>query len=411
MTALEIICVLFAIAAVFGMVSVRWLRMPISVGTMMLTVVASGSLIAASQQAPQIHHWALDLVQRINFESIILHALLPLLLFAGAFLLDLNHLFNEKLTVSLLAVVGTLLSVFLVAGLMYVAPGISLPWMQCLIFGALISPTDPVAVLEMLRRVGVPKSIQAQLAGESLFNDGIGAVLFLAMIEVARGQSPTALHVAGFLLIKSGGAVAAGIAAAWITSHLMRRVNSYQIDILFTITLALGGYVLAELLDLSAPLEAVVAGIALRHFIRGLPPEQVDHQNVDAFWGAIDEIQNSVLYVLLGLEILAVPVDGPTFYAGLVAIFAVNVVRLPAVTALLGVARLIDRNHRSSKFVLTWGGLRGGLSIALALSVPAALGRSWMLGATYLVVVFTIIVQGGTMELLLRWRKNRMARV
>jgi CPA1 family monovalent cation:H+ antiporter len=411
MTALEIICVLFAIAAVFGMVSVRWLRMPISVGTMMLTVVASGSLIAASQQAPQIHHWALDLVQRIDFESVILHALLPLLLFAGAFLLDLNHLFKEKLTVSLLAIVGTLLSVFLVAGLMYIVPGIGLPWMQCLIFGALISPTDPVAVLEMLRRVGVPKSIQAQLAGESLFNDGIGAVLFLAMIEVARGQSPTALHVAGFLLIKSGGAVAAGIAAAWITSHLMRRVNSYQIDILFTITLALGGYVLAELLDLSAPLEAVAAGIALRHFIRGLPHEQVDHQNVDAFWGAIDEIQNSVLYVLLGLEILAVPVDGPTFYAGLAAIFAVNVVRLPAVTALLGVARLIDRNHRSSKFVLTWGGLRGGLSIALALSVPAALGRSWMLGATYVVVVFTIIVQGGTMELLLRWRKNRMARV
>ena len=411
MTGLEIICVLFAIAAVFGLISVRWLKLPITVGTMMLTVVASGSLIAASSQVPQIHHWAFDLVQRIDFESIILHGLLPLLLFAGAFLLDLNQLVNEKLTVSLLAVVGTLLAVFLVAGLMYVMPGIGLPWMQCLIFGALISPTDPVAVLEMLRRVGIPKSIQAQLAGESLFNDGIGAVLFLAMINVARGQSPTALHVGGFLLIKAGGAIAAGIGAAWITSHLMRRVNSYQIDILFTITLALGGYVLADSLSLSAPLEAVVAGIALRYFIRGLPKNQIDHQNVDAFWGAIDEIQNSVLYVLLGLEILAVPVDGPTFYAGLAAILAVNAVRLPAVTALLGVARLIERSNRSSIFVLTWGGLRGGLSIALALSVPATLGRSWMLGATYLVVVFSIIVQGGTMNLFLRWRKNKLAHV
>ena len=411
MTALEIICVLFAIAAVFGFVSVRWLRMPITIGTMLLTVVASGFLIAASQQAPQLHHWALDLVQRIDFESVILHGLLPLLLFAGAFLLDLDQLVKERVTVALLAVVGTLVSVFLVAGLMYIVPGIGIPWMQCLVFGALISPTDPVAVLEMLRRVGVPKSIQAQLAGESLFNDGVGAVLFLAMIEVARGQSPTALHVAGFLLIKAGGAIAAGIAAAWITSQLMRRVNSYQIDILFTITLALGGYVLADLLDLSAPLEAVVAGIALRHFIRGLPQEQIDHDNVNAFWGAIDEIQNSVLYVLLGLEMLAVPVDSPTFYAGLAAIAAVNVVRLPAVAALLSVARFVNGDNRSSTFVLTWGGLRGGLSIALALSVPTALGRSWMLGATYLVVVFSIIVQGGTMDLLLRWRKNNIAHV
>ncbi len=408
MTALEIICVLFAIAAVFGMISVRWLKLPITVGTMLLTVVASGALIAANQSVPQIHQWSIDMVERIDFESVILHGMLPLLLFAGAFLLDLEQLSHQKLTVSLLAIIGTVISVFFVAGLMYVMPGIGLPWMQCLVFGALISPTDPVAVLEMLRRVGVPKSIQAQLAGESLFNDGIGAVLFLTMIEVARGQSPTALHVAEFLLLKAGGAVVAGIAAAWITSHLMRRVNSYQIDILFTITLALGGYALADLLHLSAPLEAVVAGIALRHFINELPYEEVDHDSVHGFWEVIDEIQNSVLFVLLGLEILAVPLDGVSFRAGLAAIFSVNVVRLLAVAALLGVVRLIRRGHRSSLFVLTWGGLRGGLSIALALSVPAALGRSWMLGATYLAVVFSIVVQGGSMDLLLRWRKNEI---
>jgi CPA1 family monovalent cation:H+ antiporter len=307
MSALQIICVLFAIAAVFGMISVRWLKLPITVGTMLLTVVASGVLIAASPVLPQIHQWALDLAHRVDFESVILHGMLPLLLFAGAFLLDLEQLSSEKLTVALLAVVGTVFSVFLVAGLMFVMPGIGIPWIQCLIFGALISPTDPVAVLEMLRRVGVSKSIQAQLAGESLFNDGIGAVLFLTMIDVARGQSPTALHVGEFLLLKAGGAIVAGIAAAWFTSQLMRRVNSYQIDILFTITLALGGYVVADLLHLSAPLEAVVAGIALRVFIRDLPKQEVDHGSVDGFWEVIDEIQNSVLFVLLGLEILAVP--------------------------------------------------------------------------------------------------------
>ena len=407
MTALEIICVLFAIAAFFGMISVRWLKLPITVGTMLLTVVASGALIAANPAVPQIHEWAIELAQGIDFESVILHGMLPLLLFAGAFLLDLRELAREKLTVSLLAVVGTVVSVFLVAGLMFVMPGIGLPWIQCLIFGALISPTDPVAVLEMLRRVGVPKSIQAQLAGESLFNDGIGAVLFLTMLEVARGQSPTALHVGEFLLLKAGGAVVAGVVAAWITSQFMRRVNSYQVDILFTISLALGGYVMADLLHLSAPLEAVTAGIALRLFIRNLPKDEIDHDNVDGFWEVIDEVQNSVLFVLLGLEILAVPVNGISFRAGMASIFSVNLVRLAAVAAVLGLVRLIRRGHRSSVFVLTWGGLRGGLSIALALSVPAALGRSWMLGATYLAVVFSIVIQGGSMDLLLR-RKNKI---
>ena len=410
MNAIEITCVLFAIAAVFGMVSVRWLKLPVTVGTMLLTMLASGVLIAASQGLPQIHRSAVDLVERIDFETLILHGMLPLLLFAGAFLLDLEELAKEKLTVSLLAVIGTVLSMFAVAGIMHIIPALGISWLQCLIFGALISPTDPIAVLELLRRVGVPKSIHAQLAGESLFNDGIGAVLFLTMIEVARGQSPTAFHVAEFLLLKAGGAILVGIVAAWIVTQLMSRVNSYQVDILFTISLAFGGYVLADLLHLSAPLEAVVAGIALRHFIHDLPDEVVDHDNVHGFWEVIDQIQNSVLFVLLGLEILAVTMNASTLRAGVAAIFSVNVVRLAVVAVLLGIVRLIRRNHVSSKFVLTWGGLRGGLSIALALSVPEALGRSWMLGATYLVVVFSIVVQGGSMERLLRWRNNKLAR-
>ena len=411
MTALEFISVVFAIAAVFGMTSVRWLKLPITVGTMLLTVVASGALIATSEAVPQIHQWSFDLVARIDFERVILHGMLPLLLFAGAFLLDVNELAREKLTVSLLASVGTVLSVFLVAGLMFVMPGIGLPWIQCLVFGALISPTDPVAVLEMLRRVGVPKSVQAQLAGESLFNDGLGAVLFLTMIDVAGGESVTATHVAAFLLLKAGGAILLGIVAAWVASHLMRRVNSYQIDILFTIALALGGYALADLLKLSAPLEAVVAGIALRHFINELPFEEIDHENVEQFWELIDEIQNSVLFVLLGLEILAVPLDGVSFRAGLAAIFSVNIVRLIAVATLVALIRLIRRNHRSSVFLLAWGGLRGGLSIALALSVPAALGHSWMVGATYFAVVFSILIQGGSMDLLIRRRYKEIVSV
>jgi CPA1 family monovalent cation:H+ antiporter len=402
MSTLEVISVLFATAAIFGLLSVRWLKLPITVGTMLLTVLVSLCMMGAGHAAPQFHAWALNLVRHIDFESVILHGMLPLLLFAGAFLLDLEQLAREKLAVSLFSVVGTLLSVFLVAGLMFLLTGLRIPWIECLLFGALISPTDPIAVLEMLRRTGVSKPIQAQLAGESLFNDGLGAVLFLTLLEVARGQAPTPWQIAGMLLLKSGGGILAGILAAWGTSQLMRRVNAYQVDILFTLALALGGYVLADALRLSAPLDAVVAGIALRHFNRHQPRECVDHKNVDRFWEVIDEIQNSVLFVLLGLEIIAVTVNGPALWAGAAAILAVNAVRLVAVVALLALMRLLQPSHRSSTFVLTWGGLRGGLSIALALSVPAALGRSWILGATYLVVVFSIVIQGGSMDWLLR---------
>jgi len=405
MTTLEILSLLFAIAAVFGLISTRWLKLPITIGTMLLTVVVSAALMVAAQEIPGIQHWAANLVRQIDFGSLILRGMLPLLLFAGAFLLDLEQLVREKLTVAILSTAGTAVCFLLVAALMAAFGEGRIPWMQCLIFGALISPTDPIAVLEMLGRVGVPKRIQAQLAGESLFNDGIGAVLFITMLEVARGQAPTAAHVAGLLLAKAGGGIAVGIVAAWAASQLMRRVESYQVDILLTIALALGGYVLADLLRTSAPLEAVVAGIALRHFNRDLEKGSIAQGSVDGFWEVIDEIQNSILFVLLGLEVMAIALDWATLRIGLAAILSVNLVRLGMVVLLLALVRLIQPAHRSSTFVMTWGGLRGGLSIALALSVPEALGRSWMLGATYLVVVFSIVVQGSSMDWLLRRRK------
>jgi monovalent cation:H+ antiporter, CPA1 family len=407
MTTLAILSMLFATAAIFGLVSSRWLRLPITIGTMLLTVLVSSALTIAATRVPAIHQWAASLMEHIDFETLILHGMLPLLLFAGAFLLDLEQLAKEKLTVSLLSVAGTTICFFLVAVLMHALSFGRLPWLECFIFGALISPTDPIAVLEMLRRTGVPKRIHAQLAGESLFNDGIGAVLFMTMLAIARGDATTPLHVAGLLVAKAGGAILVGIAAAFVASRLMRLLDSYQIDILFTISLAFGGYVFAEMMHLSAPLEAVVAGIALRHFCRCLPEDRKTREQVDRFWEVIDEVQNSVLFVLLGLEAMAITLDVATFRAGFVAVASVNVVRFAVVAFLLLIARICRPDYRSSLFVLTWGGLRGGLSIALALSVPEAFGRSWILGATYLVVVFSIVIQGGSMDSILRLRRSQ----
>jgi len=407
MSTLEILSLLFLTAAVFGLLSARWLRLPVTIGTMMLTVLVSASLMVVASRVPGIHQWAAHLMQRIDFETLILHGMLPLLLFAGAFLLDLEYLAREKLTVSLLSIAGTTICFLLVSISMHWLSGGRLPWTECFIFGALISPTDPIAVLEMLRRVGVSRRIEAQLAGESLFNDGIGAVLFLTMLAIARGNAPTPWSVGTLLIAKAGGAVAVGIAAAWITSRLMRMLDSYQIGILFTISLALGGYVIADRLSLSAPLEAVVAGIALRHFNRRLTEECIEHEQIDRFWELIDEIQNCVLFVLLGVEAMAISLNADAVRAGLSAIGSVNLVRFGVVAVLLGIVGLFQPEHKSSLFVLTWGGLRGGLSIALALSVPEALGRSWIVDATYLVVVFSIVIQGGSMDWILRSRKAR----
>ncbi len=411
MDTLEIITVLVATAATFGWISSRVLRMPITIGTMLLAVIATAVLHLLNPVAPGLHAWAEHLVHRINFEVLILHGMLPLLLFAGAFLLDLEQLARQKLPVTLLSILGTVLSFFAVAALMMLLSGTRAPWMECLIFGALISPTDPIAVLELLRRIGIPKSVEAQLAGESLFNDGIGAVLFITMIEIARGQTPTASHVAGLLLLKAGGAIALAIVAAWLVSRLMCLVESYQVEILLTLTLALGGYVVADIAHLSAPLEAVVAGIALRYFNRRQPKGLVADTHVDEFWTMLDEVQNAILFVLLGLEAMAVNVDAMTFRSGLAAVLSVNLVRFAVVALCLGIAHIWQRQRRSSLLTLTWGGLRGGLSIALARGNPASVtgaptGR-WSCGATYMVVVFSIIGQGGTLQYAISWWKRR----
>lgn len=410
MTNLAVLSILFAIAAIFGWISVRWLKLPITIGTMLLTVVASMAMMGVGGSlAPGIHQQVLAFSQHIDFRAVILHGMLPLLLFAGAFLLDLKELGKEKLAVSLFAVVGTVASVFLVAGLMALLSGHHAPWIEYLLFGALISPTDPVAVLEMLRRTHTPKTIQAQLAGESLFNDGIGAVIFITLLESAQGHQPTFWGISEAFLLKAGGGFALGIIGAAFASHLMRRINSYQVDILITIALALGGYALAEVLHVSGPLEAVVAGIALRYFNRNEPGESIAHDSVHGFWQVIDEVQNSLLFVLLGLEIMTVNLSGPSFRAGVAAIFSVDLVRLAAMAALLLLLRLLQPRHHSSLLVLVWGGLRGGLSIALALSVPENLGRAWILGATYIVVVFSIVVQGGSMNWMLDRRNRKQA--
>jgi len=396
---------LAAVAALFGWISSRVLRLPATIGTMLLTAASSLALVGLSVIVPGLHTWTLRMVREIDFERLILHGMLSTLLFAGAFLLDLKYLSKEKLAVGLLAVLGTLASMLGVAVLTWrIAPlaGISASLLVCLLFGALISPTDPIAVLELLRRVQTPKNIEAQLAGESLFNDGVAAVLFLALLEAVRGASPSALQIGGMLLLKAGGGLLLGVLLAIPVSFLMHTVREYQIEILLTLALALGGYAIADAIHISAPLEAVAAGIALRRINISHPPASISHEELNRFWAAVDEIQNSVLFVLLGCELLVVSFDSHSMLLGGVSIVIVNVVRILSVALIIGLLKLVQPGHASSTIILSWGGLRGGLSIALALSVPNSAGKQWILAATYIIVSFSIVIQGGTMDLYLR---------
>jgi CPA1 family monovalent cation:H+ antiporter len=396
---------LVAIAALFGWISARWLKLPTTIGTMFLTVVCSLFLVSIGEYALGLRPWATNLVRQIDFERLILHGMLPLLLFAGAFLLDIESLVREKLTVAALAIVGTLVSTFAIATFMrWTLPliGIHAPWIQCMLFGALISPTDPIAVLEMLRRVGVPHHVEAQLAGESLFNDGVGVVIFVTLLNMSHGATPAVSHIFVSLLLSVGGGLALGILLAWITFMLMRQVDAYQVDVLLTLSLALGGYALAEIMHLSGPLEAVAAAIALRRFNLSHPAKLIAHERVDDFWKMVDQVQNGVLFVLLGLEVLAIPFHWSLVRSGATAIVAVLTIRLAVVALVLRCVRWLGHGHDSSVLVLTWGGLHGGLSLALALALPLTDGRTWILATTYIVVVFSMVLQGGSLGLFLR---------
>jgi CPA1 family monovalent cation:H+ antiporter len=405
MTALEFFSLIVTTAALLGWITRRFLRLPLTVGSMLLTVALSLGLLGASHFYPGLKTWAGLLVGKIDFENLVLHGILSLLLFAGAFLLDIDALVEERLPVAILSVAGTVLSTLATAAILYkILPiiGLQVDWFHCLLFGALISPTDPIAVLEMLKRVGVPRNIQAQLAGESLFNDGVGAVIFLALLQASRGVEPTPGRFFGLLMAEAGGGLALGAGLAWITSQLMRLTDAYQVEILLTISLATGGYALADGLHISAPLAAIAAGIGLRRLNLRHPTGKIAHDSIDHFWAMIDEVQNVILFVLLGFEVLAIPFTEIPLSAGLASVVTVSVVRAAVVALLITLVRLIEPGYPSSIRILTWGGLRGGLSLALALSVPHGPQRTWILVATYSVVLFSIVVQGGSMDLILK---------
>ena len=368
----------------------------------MISLAMSLGLIALSSFGLAVEGQAAELLNRVNFDEALLHGMLAFLLFAGALPLDIKDMREQKWTIALLATAGVLASTFIVGGLSWWVLrwlGQPIPFLYCLLFGALISPTDPVAVLGLVRRVGLPKSLETKIVGESLFNDGFGVVVFTVLLELAKSEhSTTSLEVAGLFLREAGGGILFGLALGFLTYAMLKQVDDYQVEVLLTLAMVMGGFALADSVHISGPLGIVVAGLLIGNHGRSFAMSETTRKNLDTFWELVDEILNGVLFVLIGLEVLVIPVTIQQLLAGLAIIPVALLARWVSAGGAVKFLELGRSFSPGAVTLITWGGLRGGISVAMALSLPHVPARQTILVITYVVVVFSILVQGLTLE-------------
>jgi CPA1 family monovalent cation:H+ antiporter len=408
MDILTIISILISLSAVFSFINYRYFRLPRTIGLMLFALVLSIALIAIGRTGWDIRDQATALIERIDFNRLLLQGMLGFLLFAGALHVEANELLQHKWIIFSLATAGTILSTCLVGGLVWLVFHLmnpALPLIYCLLFGALISPTDPVAVLGIIKELKVPKSIETQMAGEALFNDGVGVVLFIVLMRIAAGDPDTSIGQSALLFAKEAfGGILIGLALGWIAYQMLKRVDNYQVEVLITLGLVMGGYDLAHTMHTSGPLAIVAAGLLIGNHGRAFAMSEITRKNLDTFWELIDEILNAVLFILIGIEVLVLEIRFHYFLAGLILIPLVLLVRLVSVGIPFGLLGHQMPYRKNAIKLLTWGGLRGGIAVALALSIPPGPHRGVVVFITYMVVVFSILVQGLTIKKLLkRW--------
>ena len=399
----EIAVVCLVLTALLAYVNHRFIGLPTTIGVMAVALLLSLGLIGLDHLGfGALHDYEQSFLDSINFSALLMQGMLSLLLFAGALQIDLSRLRELRWPVGLLAVFGTALSTVIVGlAVWWLLPGLglSLPLAYCLVFGALISPTDPIAVIGIMRNAGAPENIRVVVSGESLFNDGVGVVLFSLLLGVATsGVVPSFGEGAMLLAHEAGGGLLLGGAIGLLLFAMLRSINNYQTEVLLTLAGVLGGYELAQRLHVSGPLAMVVAGVIVGNQGRALAMSDATRHHVDLFWELLDEILNAVLFVLLGLEIVVIAFDMQTLTAGLVTIVIALLARLLAVGLPVAAMPRVFRLPAGAWKVLTWGGLRGGISVALVLSLPAGEARDLLLALTYVVVVFSILVQGLTIK-------------
>jgi monovalent cation:H+ antiporter, CPA1 family len=395
----NIITILIVLSALFGYINVRFLKLPSTIGLMIIALGFTTLLIGLSFIDPTFLELEIQLVQSIDFRTVVLDIMLSFLLFAGALHTDLATLKALRRPILMFATLGILLSTALIASLFYGLTalfGIEVDFIHCLLFGALISPTDPIAVLGILKQAKVPKILEVKITGESLFNDGIGVVVFLTLFSIAQQgiENVSAGSVAFLFLEEVGGGILLGLILGYSTYWLTRSINDYETEVIITLASVMGGYLLASTLHFSGPLAIVVTGLFVGNYERERAMSDTTILYVDKFWELIDVLLNAVLFLLIGMEIVILPWEPIFIGIGAVTIVVVLLCRY---VSLAGPVRLFREKLDfvpGTTLIMTWGGLRGGISIALALALLPEMNRELILTVTYVVVVFSIIVQG-----------------
>ena len=408
-SAFELIAILLVLSALFGYLNHRVLHLPHTIGLVVIALAVSLAILGIDAMAPGLglKATAAGMIGRIDFTRTLMEGVLSFLLFAGALHVDVSAMLDRKWAIGIMASFGVLLTTGLVGGgiyLVFVGLGVEVPLLACFVFGALIAPTDPVAVLSILKTVRVPASLEAKIAGESLFNDGVGIVVFTIAVAIAfGGHGPvTPGSVALLFLTEAVGGALLGLLTGWLVFFVMRSIDEYTLEIMLSLALVTGTYVIASRLHLSGPIAVVVAGLLIGNRGTRLAMSETTRTHLLNFWELIDEILNSLLFLLIGFEVLAISFQTSYLAAGAIAIPLVLAARLISVALPMAALSLRQSFTKGALWVLTWGGLKGGISVALALSLPASPVREALLTACYAVVIFSVIVQGVTIGPLIK---------